>query len=428
MTDSNLKPIIDVKNVSKEYVLTHSLPYVTFRDTLTHVAKKPFQFFRGRGKTSYETFSALRNISFSIQKGEAIGLIGPNGSGKSTLLKILSQITSPTTGEIHLRGRVASLLEVGTGFHPELTGRENIFLNGAILGMSRQEIAKKFDEIVKFSGVEKFLDTPVKRYSSGMHVRLAFSVAAHLEPEILLVDEVLAVGDAEFQKKCLGKMDEVTRDARRTIIFVSHNMEAIKKLCTKCILLKEGLIVMFGETEKVVETYLNGNNQPSSLPLRNRGDREGKGGVKFTDISITNLENGKEIRSGQGLRIVLQYESDFREKIRDVLVVITIVNDNLQPVLRLDSGVTAHSFVDNLDPQGRIVCETNEIHLAAGRYFADVDFLIKCISRDHVLMASEFTLTTNWKDYDYKIKADKTITDNLIKFRFSQYHGGRNAH
>ncbi|MCK5285795.1 MAG: ATP-binding cassette domain-containing protein [Candidatus Pacebacteria bacterium] len=254
--------IITVKNISKKYTITHQRGgYVAMRDVLTDIAKKPFSFLKNKakqitGKITKEEFWALKDINFEVQKGEAIGIIGANGAGKSTLLKILTGITPPTTGEIRMNGKVASLLEVGTGFHQELTGRENIFLNGAILGMSKKEIAKKFDAIVEFSGVEKFIDTPVKRYSSGMLVRLGFSVAAHMEPDILLVDEVLAVGDAEFQKKCLGKMDEVTKQAGRTILFVSHNLTAVQNLCKRCILLEEGKIKMIGETKKVINDYL----------------------------------------------------------------------------------------------------------------------------------------------------------------------------
>jgi len=259
------QPIIEIKNLSKKYniIQQRGRPgYVTLRDILTNIAKNPFKFAKRKaksaiGKMRQEEFWALKNISFSVEKGEVVGIIGKNGAGKSTLLKILSRITPPTEGEAIIRGRVNSLLEVGTGFHPELTGRENIYLSGAILGMSKKETKKKFDEIVDFSGVEKFIDTPVKRYSSGMKVRLGFAVAAHLEPDILLVDEVLAVGDTGFQKKCLGKMDEVTKKAGRTILFVSHNMAAIKRLCKRCILLENGRIKMIGETEDLISTYLS---------------------------------------------------------------------------------------------------------------------------------------------------------------------------
>ncbi|MBU3968888.1 ABC transporter ATP-binding protein [Patescibacteria group bacterium] len=253
---------IEIKNIGKKYNITHQRgSYVSLRDVITNILKNPFKHAKHKakqilGKIENEEFWALKDINLTIKKGEIIGIIGANGAGKSTLLKLLSRITPPTTGEIKLSGRVASLLEVGTGFHPELTGRENIFLNGAILGMTKKEIVERFDDIVEFSGVKQFLDTPVKRYSSGMYVRLAFAVAAHMEPDILIVDEVLAVGDAEFQKKSLGKLDEVSKSEGRTILFVSHNMAAIQKLCKKTILLEKGRIEMFGDTEKVVDHYV----------------------------------------------------------------------------------------------------------------------------------------------------------------------------
>ncbi|MDD5728306.1 MAG: polysaccharide ABC transporter ATP-binding protein [Victivallales bacterium] len=257
--------VIKVENLSKKYIIGHdraanrAYHYYSLRESLTHHARGIYQRLRhpltpNRENTELEEFWALKDINFEIKQGDRVGIIGRNGAGKSTLLKILSRITEPTTGKITMHGRVASLLEVGTGFHPELTGRENIYLNGAILGMSRLEIKKKFDEIVAFAEVEKFLDTPVKHYSSGMYVRLAFAVAAHLEPEILLVDEVLAVGDAEFQKKCLGKMEDVSKEGR-TVLFVSHSMPTITSLCNKAILLKSGTVDISGETFKVVEKY-----------------------------------------------------------------------------------------------------------------------------------------------------------------------------
>jgi lipopolysaccharide transport system ATP-binding protein len=255
-------PVIEVKNISKRYRIRHERGrYIALRDVMMNVARRPFSFLKHKtrkmiGMEKKEDFWALKDVSFTVNKGEVIGIIGKNGAGKSTMLKILSQITPPTEGEIVMRGNVGSLLEVGTGFHPELSGRENIFLNGAILGMTRSVIASRFDKIVEFAGIEKFLDTPVKYYSSGMYVRLAFSVAAHMEPDILLVDEVLAVGDIEFQNKCLGKMEEVTHDDGRTIIFVSHNMSAIQRLCKKCILLEKGRISMVGETSEVIDRYI----------------------------------------------------------------------------------------------------------------------------------------------------------------------------
>lgn len=262
-----MKPIIKVENLSKQYRLGAARKiYPTLRESLTETARKPFKIFK-RGEAidkKSNSFWALKDINFTIEPGEVVGIIGRNGAGKSTLLKILSRITEPTTGRVELYGRVGSLLEVGTGFHGELTGRENIFLNGAILGMRRSEIAKKFDEIVAFAEIEKFLDTPVKFYSSGMYVRLAFAVAAHLEPEILIVDEVLAVGDAEFQKKCLGKMDEVSKTGR-TVLFVSHQMGTIAQLCQRAILLQKGAVVMSDETSAVIDFYVNQNKSKASL-------------------------------------------------------------------------------------------------------------------------------------------------------------------
>lgn len=255
--------IIEVKHLSKKYNIAHQRGgYVALRDVLANIARRPFEFVKHKiqdaiGISINEEFWALKDVNFKVEPGEVVGIIGRNGAGKSTLLKILTGITPPTDGEVIMRGKVASLLEVGTGFHPELTGRENIFLNGAILGMPKREIARKFDEIVAFAEVEQFLDTPVKYYSSGMYVRLAFSVAAHVEPDILLVDEVLAVGDAEFQKKCLGKMEEATKQKGRTILFVSHNMVAIEQLCSKCILIEKGALRKVSDNVKeVADMYL----------------------------------------------------------------------------------------------------------------------------------------------------------------------------
>ncbi|MBL1200338.1 MAG: ABC transporter ATP-binding protein [Nostoc sp. GBBB01] len=266
--------VIRVENLSKKYVLSHQLEgisrYKSLRESISHrVRSLSKKLLKPSGKEisnqAREDFWALKDVSFEIKQGDRIGLIGRNGAGKSTLLKILSRITEPSSGCISIKGRVASLLEVGTGFHPELTGRENIYLNGAILGMSKAEIKRKFDEIVTFAEVEKFLDTPVKRYSSGMYVRLAFAVAAHLEPEILIVDEVLAVGDAQFQKKCLGKMNDVSEKEGRTVLFVSHNMAALKSLCDQAILLKSGCLVTHGEVDEVVSRYLESDNHSQFL-------------------------------------------------------------------------------------------------------------------------------------------------------------------
>jgi lipopolysaccharide transport system ATP-binding protein len=273
-----MKPILEIKEISKKFRLQHlQQPYASLRDSISSLISM-------KDKSSTEEFWALKDVSFNVYPGESIGIIGKNGAGKSTLLKILSKITPPTSGSIISRGRVASLLEVGTGFHPELTGRENIFLNGSILGMKRKEIQKKFDEIVDFSGVEKFLDTALKHYSSGMQLRLAFAVAAFLEPEILLIDEVLAVGDADFQKKCLGKMDEVTKSGR-TILFVSHNMQAIESLCKQGILLKDGTVQFKGEIEQVIKLYNLGNSTESKFPVA-LSETLGVTQLEFTPLQI----------------------------------------------------------------------------------------------------------------------------------------------
>lgn len=252
-----MKPIVRATNLGKQYTIgTREAAYDTLRDSIGQIVRAPLRRFRsGNGKRNVDTIWALKDATFDVKPGEVVGIIGSNGAGKSTLLKVLSRITEPTTGRVELYGRVASLLEVGTGFHPELTGRENIYLNGAILGMKKTEIDSKFDRIVDFSELERFLDTPVKRYSSGMYMRLAFAVAAHLEPEILVVDEVLAVGDAQFQKKCLGKMSDVATEGR-TVLFVSHNMNAVKTLCKRTIWVDEGEIKTVGETKQVVLDFV----------------------------------------------------------------------------------------------------------------------------------------------------------------------------
>lgn len=248
-----MSPIIEIHELGKKYSVTEVQPYLSLRDVLSQKAKN----ILGNKRNSSGEFWALQDINLEIESGERIGIIGRNGAGKSTLLKILSKITPPTTGEIKLRGRVASLLEVGTGFHPELTGRENIYLNGSILGLTKKEINRKLGEIIDFSGVEKFIDTPLKHYSSGMQLRLAFSVAAHLEPEILLIDEVLAVGDIEFQKKCIGKMEEISRSGGRTILFVSHDLGAISTLTNKCVFLQDGQMISFDITSDVIKKYVS---------------------------------------------------------------------------------------------------------------------------------------------------------------------------
>ena len=314
--------VIKVENLSKKYLLSHLADKreQLFSRLLVNKAKtagsKVLDMFRsagegGGGEHTTEEFWALKDVSFEIKQGDRVGIIGRNGAGKSTLLKILSRITEPSKGRITIDGRVASLLEVGTGFHSELTGRENIYLNGAILGMSREEIRRKFDEIVAFAEVEKFLDTPVKRYSSGMYVRLAFAVAAHLEPEILIIDEVLAVGDAQFQKKCLGKMEDVSTREGRTVLFVSHNMQAIRQLCDRAVLLQRGQIVIDDRPAKAIESYLEegrgGQTRSLDEIIRNLTPDTV---FRFESIRLT--QNGElieqNVENGKPLEIEISYE------------------------------------------------------------------------------------------------------------------------
>jgi lipopolysaccharide transport system ATP-binding protein len=314
-----MPPVISVENLSKKYIIGHQKQerYTTLRDVLAYGAKQftnklRHPFAAPNNDPTHEEFWALKDVSFDIQQGDRVGIIGRNGAGKSTLLKILSRITEPTSGKVSIKGRVASLLEVGTGFHPELTGRENIFLNGAILGMSKAEIKKKFDEIVAFAEVEKFLDTPVKRYSSGMYVRLAFAVAAHLEPEVLIVDEVLAVGDAQFQKKCLGKMQDVGAEGR-TVLFVSHNMNAIEQLCTSAICLSNGAVSQQGaDVRKVVKEYLaSGNEEAQAVEWLNTGGQQSNPCFNLLRFSLTDADGvilGMPVRNDSEIWVQIEAE------------------------------------------------------------------------------------------------------------------------
>ncbi|WP_395739467.1 ABC transporter ATP-binding protein [Prosthecobacter sp.] len=316
-----MKPesIIGVESLGKSYVLSHqteSAPYQRFTDAMIRTAKAPLRWLsRSSQKITHEVFWALQDVSFEITRGEVVGIIGHNGAGKSTLLKLLSRITSPTAGRITLRGTVGSLLEVGTGFHPELTGRENIFLNGAMLGMSRAQVSARFDEIVAFAEVEKFLDTPVKRYSSGMYVRLAFAIAAHLEPEVLIIDEVLAVGDAAFQKKCLGKMEQSVQGGGRTVLFVSHNLSAVSRLCTRVIVLDHGRLVFDGPTQEGIEVY--SGLAPTSGSVVDLSEKHRPqpvlSGVRLMSISLTSHNEGQQawmIDYGVDLELQITVQSD----------------------------------------------------------------------------------------------------------------------
>ena len=299
----------------------------------------------GTAEDNPDVLWALRDVSFDVERGEAVGVIGRNGAGKSTLLKVLSRITHPTRGRIEIDGRISSLLEVGTGFHPELTGRENIYLNGTVLGMKKAEVDRKFDEIVEFSGVERFLNTPVKRYSSGMTVRLAFAVAAHLEPEILIIDEVLAVGDTAFQEKCIGKMQDVSRGGR-TVLFVSHNMAAVSNLCSKAIYLQDGQVVKTGDCGSVIEHYLSSVSAKATTLLGDRTDRSGASEIRITDLELL---NGKEERvdhpqSGRELIIRMHYTSFADKVFRNTRISAVIIKEERQYILLDTSIVDKHQL------------------------------------------------------------------------------------
>ena len=322
-------PVIKVEQLSKRFIISHETPerYTSLRDV---IAKKARSIGKRKetARTTTEEFYALRDVSFEVNQGDRIGIIGRNGAGKSTLLKLLSRITDPSSGRISVRGRIASLLEVGTGFHPELSGRENIFLNGAILGMNRAEIREKFDEIVAFAEIEKFLDTPVKRYSSGMYVRLAFAVAAHLEPEILIIDEVLAVGDAQFQKKCLGKMEDVSKNEGRTVLFVSHNMGVVAQLCNRAILLNKGTVEGNDSVNVIVDKYINNGNSTGDGVYQPDNHSLGKKKNYFTKIYTAGLQ-GMSSDFAFDDRIRLCFEFTITENVPNLQVGISL-RDKLQ--------------------------------------------------------------------------------------------------
>ncbi len=366
-----MEPIIRVQGLSKQYQLGGPpAAYSTFRETLMDVARMPLRYLRRNDKA--EMLWALKDVSFEVEPGEVVGIIGRNGAGKSTLLKVLSRITEPTAGRVELYGRVASLLEVGTGFHPELTGRENIFLNGSILGMARKEIETKFDEIVAFAEVEKFIDTPVKRYSSGMYVRLAFAVAAHLEPEILIVDEVLAVGDAAFQKKCLGRMRDVANQGR-TVLFVSHNMAAVSALCSKAMVLWQGMVEFsLGSVEEAVQKYLSQVYEITKTKLADRTDRQGSGKIRIRDFGTFDRQ-GNELEylsAGQEVDFRVYY-STAEPNLDNVTVAIGIVSPSGSFVSMLSNQVAGDLF-ETIGKEGFFACKIRKLPLAPGNYTANL--------------------------------------------------------
>ena len=331
---------------------------------------------------------SLRDINFEIERGDAVGIIGRNGAGKSTLLKLLSKVTRPTTGRFKITGRIASLLEVGTGFNPEMTGRENVFLNGAILGMRRHEIKRKFDEIVDFSGVAAYIDTPVKRYSSGMYVRLAFAVAAYLESEILIVDEVLAVGDAEFQKKCLGKMGDVSTNEGRTVLFVSHNMAAVKTLCHSGIVLETGQIAFRGTSEDAANYYLTNNFDRAAVALSERTDRKGDGRIRIQDIQVVN-DSGAEVSDlilGESHKINFYYQKYGQINPNDFTVVVQLTDQLERMVTTFGSDELGVKF-QHVPEHGCISISIPKLHLRAGNYMVNFMFSEKkSFNSPHIIL------------------------------------------
>jgi lipopolysaccharide transport system ATP-binding protein len=420
--------VIKAENISKQYRLGQ-----VGTGTLSHDVNRLWHRMRGkedpylrigeendrtRGSNA-EYVWALRDINFEISQGEVLGIIGRNGSGKSTLLKILSRTTLQSTGIVRIRGRVASLLEVGTGFHPDLSGRDNIFLNGSILGMTRQEIRQKFDEIVDFAGIELYINTPVKRYSSGMYVRLAFAVAAHLDPEILIVDEVLAVGDAEFQKKCLGKMKDVSEKQGRTVLFVSHNMTAISSLCTRGLVLRNGRVKKYGAVEDCIRTYLGENLEIARVDLSERKDRTGNGAFRFEKLEFLDgqFRPKSSFLSGEELNIVISYKTEDNEALNNVTVAMAIKNYSDVQLTVVSNEFTSGVF-ETLPPEGSIICNIPRLPFLGGTYYLNLFCKVNNEIADWIQNTCELQLETG----DYY--GTGRITDNvqsqfLIDYKFS---------
>jgi lipopolysaccharide transport system ATP-binding protein len=385
--------VIRTKNLGKKYRIGKREQYKTLRDSLAGTATRLSRSLSVKSSLTHvdkppdeNTFWALKDVSFEVRRGQTLGIIGPNGAGKSTLLKLLTRITEPTEGRAEICGRVASLLEIGTGFHPELTGRDNIFLNGAILGMKRSEILSRFDEIVDFAEVEKFIDTPVKHYSSGMYLRLAFAVAAHLEPEILLVDEVLAVGDAAFQAKCMRKMEDVAHQGR-TVLFISHNLSAVGALCPTALLLNAGCVDRIGASSEVLQRYLNILDRATGISLRQRKDRTGDGAVRITSLEIDSCEKDKRVCCTSRLRVTLEYRAE--GALRNPKFLVGIYDSTNTGIFLLDSE-SFEGLPAELPAEGSIVCLTEPINLTPGRCFVNVAAFYADTLGDYVQNAATF--------------------------------------
>jgi len=393
---------IEFENISKQYrlglVSTRTLSHDLKRWYSMNILGKEDPYLKigevndrtHKGESEYVW--ALRDINFKVEQGDVLGIIGKNGAGKSTLLKILSKVTSPSTGIIRARGKIASLLEVGTGFHPEMTGRENIFMNGAIMGMTKAEISRKLDEIIDFAGVERYIDTPTKRYSSGMTVRLGFAIAAHLEPEILVVDEVLAVGDAEFQKKAIGKMQDVSRGEGRTVLFVSHNMASLRSLCTNGIVLKDGMIAQpKTNIDNAISYYLNTNNFESNyINIVDRLDRKGNQSVKIVSLELLDSFNANEINVDTPISIKFKYISEFDDFNGNFLI---SINSETQDCITFLESSIADNAQTKFRKNGEIIAHlSNQFAIYPGKYYLNIAAMMNGEIVDHVQHALVFTV------------------------------------
>lgn len=429
MSQKNI--ILKVENISKQYRLG-----VVGTGTLSHDLNRFWHKIRGKedpylkiGETNdrntkgnSEYVWALQDINFEVEQGEVLGIIGKNGAGKSTLLKILSKVTSPTTGSIKSKGRIASLLEVGTGFNPELTGRENIYLNGAILGMTKKEITSKLDEIIEFSGCQRYIDTPTKRYSSGMTVRLAFAVAAFLEPEILVVDEVLAVGDAEFQKKAIGKMQDISREGGRTVLFVSHNMAAVKSLCTRGMLMENGTIAFNGAVDEAVDYYLTKNAELFEMPLFERKDRFGSGEIRFSKIELWNNQDKvvNEIISGEYVKIRLYLKKMLPIESQGLVFGVVFRDNNEGKIADFYSDEMGVEFKDVFS-KGYIDLELNPLMIRGGSYYLDIVVQNGKIAVNQIdLVHRAFSFTVFSGDYWNSGKINRATNVALIDGLFKE--------
>ncbi len=364
-----MKPIIKVENLGKKYKLgTRRAAYATLRETFSNMARAPQKLLSRSTPDEEKWFWALRGVDFEVAPGEIVGIIGRNGAGKSTLLKILARVTEPTEGRVELYGRANSLLEVGTGFHQELTGRENIFVNGAILGLRNSEIKRLFDEIVAFAEIDKFLDTTVKHYSSGMYMRLAFSVAAHLNPDILVIDEVLSVGDVQFQKKCLGKVEDIAR-AGRTVLFVSHNMAAVEHLCRRGIVLEQGRVIFTGDQTSAIARYMESVSKNIGIEMTDRTDRSGSGEVRVTAIEIKDLQGNPlyNVMSGQDIDIYFYFETAPGFKAANVTAGFMVRTHLDVPVFLQHNRLTGDNW-DDLPRRGAFVCRIEKLPLPPANY------------------------------------------------------------